>query len=106
MSLRYRPPTPDARNYLASIVKAFQRAREQDYEGTLATLLSSEVGERYLKRAQSPGQKANLRDHLTRFLQILDRRAGFAVALCNRYRRENRLGAKLVATKKWCVQML
>lgn len=121
------------------MIRGFLKSREPDYEGTIDVLLATEIGDR-ARKAKAPHQLKNLREHVSpspgrpserkegvtdfqiaRFLQMFDRRAGFAIDHCNRlhfawvwlgvhldcgpwtvrYSLEKRLGARLVATRRW-----
>uniref|UniRef100_A0A915AHC4 Histone-lysine N-methyltransferase Suv4-20 n=1 Tax=Parascaris univalens TaxID=6257 RepID=A0A915AHC4_PARUN len=98
MSLNYRPPGLEERRKLRKILKTYMR--EQNLLTAMTEVLHTSsvcsfLAERDLRRQLS------FRDHLLRFLQIFDAKAGFTIQRCTRYKAERRHGAMLVVTKPW-----
>ncbi len=42
-----------------------------------------------------------IKSHITNFLRMFDRKAGYEIKPCYRYSMEGKCGAKLCATQKW-----
>uniref|UniRef100_A0A9J2P8M8 [histone H4]-N-methyl-L-lysine(20) N-methyltransferase n=1 Tax=Ascaris lumbricoides TaxID=6252 RepID=A0A9J2P8M8_ASCLU len=94
----YRPPGLEERRKLRKILKTYMR--EQNLLTAMTEVLHTSsvcsfLAERDLRRQLS------FRDHLLRFLQIFNAKAGFTIQRCTRYKAERRHGAMLVVTKPW-----
>ncbi|VDN07563.1 unnamed protein product [Thelazia callipaeda] len=100
MNLHYHPPQHDELFQLREILTTYMD--NQDLCVALRNIFHVGRVSNFLQRRTLKQQLA-FRDHLLRFLQMYKVDAGFTVRACRRYRTENCLGGKLVATKSWLV---
>jgi len=98
MNLRFRSPRQTHQTYLKNVVTKFQQ--HQDYEAAYNELLGCDWFTSMTRRRNKLWQK-KLKEHIFRFLNVFDENAGFLIEPCYRYSLEGRIGAKLVATRKW-----
>jgi len=98
MNLRFRSPRQVHQNYFKSVVTNF--LKHQDYEKAYTQLMGCEWFVSMTRRRSKIWQKG-LKEHIFRFLTVFDKEAGFIIEPCHRYSMEGRIGAKIVATKKW-----
>ncbi|ODN05117.1 Histone-lysine N-methyltransferase Suv4-20 [Orchesella cincta] len=95
MKIKYRTPfsSPRKSDNLKSIIDMF--IENQDYNETIGTLKN------FLQNNLNCEVNKETWEHIYRYIQIFDKRAGIKIEPCFRYSVENHQGAKICATRKW-----
>ncbi|XP_037070326.1 histone-lysine N-methyltransferase KMT5B-B-like [Pollicipes pollicipes] len=98
MCIRYRPPRCNKdvlRNMIFSFIK------DQNYEETYERLERSEAMHQLMAFYKHRVNRDDLRDHIMRFLGVLDVESGISIMGCSRYSLEDNAGARVCSTKAW-----
>ncbi|CAL8073072.1 unnamed protein product [Orchesella dallaii] len=95
MKIKYRTPfsSPRKSDSLRSIIDLF--IENQDYNETIGLLKN------FLQNNLNCEVNKETWEHIYRYIQIFDKRAGIQIEPCFRYSGENHQGAKICATRKW-----
>jgi len=95
MKINYRTPfsSPRKGDSLRTIISKF--IQDQDYKEAITSL------EHFLANNLNREVNKETWDHIYRYIQIFDERAGIRIDPCFRYSAENKQGAKICATRKW-----
>ncbi|XP_071099380.1 histone-lysine N-methyltransferase KMT5B-A-like [Haliotis cracherodii] len=96
MNTRHRPLK--AKATLKAIVEKFKE--QQDYQRTYRALLSIDAARNFL--SSKTKQECNVfKEHVYRYLQMFDERAGFEILGCHRYSMEGQIGGRICTTRRW-----
>ncbi|XP_043191773.1 histone-lysine N-methyltransferase Suv4-20-like isoform X2 [Amphibalanus amphitrite] len=98
MNIRYRPPRCN-KDVLRNLIFAF--IKDQNYEETYKRLERCEAMHQLLAFYKHRVNRDDLRDHIMRFLGVLDVESGISIMGCTRYSLEDNAGARVCSTKAW-----
>ncbi|XP_064634982.1 uncharacterized protein LOC135492427 [Lineus longissimus] len=96
MNTKFRPVK--GQDQLATIIRRFVRDRK--YEKAYHDLTFGDWAKAYFV-TKSKSQIKAFKEHAFRYLQMLDKEAGFKIKACHRYSLEDNVGGKICATRKW-----
>jgi histone-lysine N-methyltransferase SUV420H len=97
MNTKFRP-IKARQEELNLITRRF--VRDQKYEKAYHDLIDGDWAKAYFA-TKSKSQQKTFKEHAFRYLQMLDKDAGFKIKPCHRYSLEDNVGGKICATKKW-----